>query len=146
VAATSGGAFATGKKVQAQLAQQSNNFNTSKSNSAGIIIATTTSNGAGQKKVGAGSTTRTSKSIDSRFGGASKDLKTVKPGGGPRDPQATNYHASKSNTSNLAVTGSKPVDAVRREPPRGGAAVVRPSGDRPGVRVGTVPGMMPMPQ
>lgn len=78
----------------------SNNFNTSKSNSAGIAA-----------KGGAGN--QNTKSIDSRFGGVNKDLKTAKPGGGPREPRAVSYNASKSNTSNIAVTGSKPVDPQR---------------------------------
>jgi hypothetical protein len=47
----------------------SNNYNNSRSNSAGVA----TKGGAGNQNT---------KSIDSRFGGVSNDLKTAKPGGG----------------------------------------------------------------
>jgi hypothetical protein len=77
----------------------SNNYNNSRSNSAGVAV-----------KGGAGN--QNTKSIDSRFGGVNKDLKTAKPGGGSREPGAVSYNASKSNTSNIAVTGSGPPPAA----------------------------------
>jgi hypothetical protein len=53
VAATSDSAFAA-EKQKAQPAQASNNYNNSRSNSAGIIIGQTTTNNAGQSKVNSG--------------------------------------------------------------------------------------------